>query len=177
MLYALPRLTFTCSFFYHATTFLEFKKVNVYYLILTVSFGCEMLSKALWLETWSFLSSKLKFTYNNGSASHCCTVTDLWAVDVSYPLTPWKYFSNEMQFTDHKQLFTNLVQVLWSVWIVTWLIQTIVVQIQVYIGQPSSVLASFFDHKTDVCIYFILAGSYVALTLLGKAPAHVQGSL
>ena len=82
-----------------------------------------------------------------------------------------------MQFTDHKQLFTNLVQVLWSVWIVTWLIQTIVVQIQVYIGQPSSVLASFFDHKTDVCIYFILAGSYVALTLLGKAPAHVQGSL
>lgn len=35
----------------------------------------------------------------------------------------------------------------------------------------------FFDHKTDVCIYFILAGSYVALTLLGKAPAHVQGSL
>ena len=42
---------------------------------------------------------------------------------------------------------------------------------------PSAVLASFFDRKADVCIYFILAGSYVALTLLGKAPAHVQGSL
>ena len=85
-----------------------------------------------------------------------------------------------MQFMDHKQLFTNLVQVLWSVrsvWIVTWLLQTIVVRIQVYIGQPSAVLASFFDHKADVCIYFILAGSYVALTLLGKAPAHIQGSL
>ena len=63
MLYALPQLTFTCSFFYHATTFPEFKKVNVYYIILTVSFGCEMLSKALWLETLSFLFSKLKFIY------------------------------------------------------------------------------------------------------------------
>lgn len=48
-----------------------------------------------------------------------------------YPLLPWNIIrpTNEMQFSDRKQLFTDRTRVLQSVRIVKWLIRTVTVRV------------------------------------------------